>query len=71
MPQWSSGCSAGDRGPHHDIVVLNAGAGLVVAGVVDELGDGIDLARAAIDDGRAAASLTAMVNASRVTAAPT
>jgi anthranilate phosphoribosyltransferase len=60
---------AGDRGPHRDIVVLNAGAALVVAGAVDHLGDGIDLACAAIDDGRAAASLAAMVATSQAVAA--
>jgi anthranilate phosphoribosyltransferase len=59
---------AGERGPHRDIVVLNAGAALVVAGSVDELGDGIDLASAAIDDGRAAATLESMVRASRAIA---
>jgi hypothetical protein len=59
---------AGDDGPHRDIVVLNAGAALVVAGVVDHLGDGIDVARAAIDDGRAASALAAMVATSQATA---
>lgn len=61
---------AGDRGPHRDIVVLNAGAALVVAGTVDDLGDGIELAGAAIDDGRAAASLEAMALASQTSAPP-
>jgi len=41
--------------------VLNAGAGLVVASVVDELADGVVLAQAAIDDGRAAAKLDQLV----------
>ena len=59
---------AGDRGPHRDIVVLNAGAALVVAGKVDHIADGIDLACEAIDDGRAAASLAAMVVTSQATA---
>ena len=35
---------AGDTGPHRDIVLLNAGAALVVAGLADELGEGIELA---------------------------
>lgn len=52
---------AGDAGHHRDIVVLNAGAGLVVAGVVDEIGAGVEAARAAIDDGRAAAALDRLV----------
>lgn len=43
-----------DTGARHDIVVLNAGAALCVAGVTTELGDGVALAREAIRDGRAA-----------------
>ncbi len=60
---------AGDAGRHRDIVVLNAGAALVVAGLVEELGDGIALARTSIDDGHAAASLEALVRVSNATAA--
>ena len=40
-----------DRGPRRDIVVLNAAAGLVVAGVVDGIAEGLEVAGAAIDDG--------------------
>jgi anthranilate phosphoribosyltransferase len=43
------------------MVVLNAAGGLVVAGVVDDLGEGIEAARAALDDGRAAAKLDELV----------
>jgi anthranilate phosphoribosyltransferase len=52
---------AGDRGPHRDIVVLNAGAALVVAGRAGDVGAGVELAAAAIDDGRAEATLEALV----------
>jgi anthranilate phosphoribosyltransferase len=52
---------AGEAGPHRDIVVLNAAAGLVVAGAVDELADGVELARASIDGGGAAGSLERLV----------
>lgn len=52
---------AGEAGEHRDIVVLNAAAGLVVAGVVDELGDGVAAAAAALDSGAAAAVLTNLV----------
>ncbi len=45
---------AGKSGPRRDVVVLNAAAGLVVAGIVDNLAQGIEAAAAAIDDGRAA-----------------
>jgi len=48
---------AGDPGPHRDIVILNAAAGLVVGGAADTLADGMTMAATAIDDGRAAASL--------------
>ncbi len=51
---------AGEPGPKRDIVVLNAAAGLVAAGIVDELEAGIESAAAAIDDGRAAAKVEAL-----------
>ncbi len=46
-----------ERGARRDIVALNAAAGLVVAGVAADLGDGLERANAAIDDGRSAATL--------------
>lgn len=49
---------AGERGAARDIVVFNAGAGLLIAGVAPTIADGIRLAAAAIDDGRAARALT-------------
>ncbi|HEX8940613.1 MAG TPA: anthranilate phosphoribosyltransferase [Candidatus Limnocylindrales bacterium] len=48
---------AGERGPRRDVVLLNAAAALVVAARVPDLRDGVDLAAATIDDGRAAALL--------------
>jgi anthranilate phosphoribosyltransferase len=51
----------GEAGPHRDIVCLNAGAGLVAAGVVDDLKSGVDLARSSIDSGSAAAALDRLV----------
>lgn len=56
---------AGDLGSHRDIVVLNAAAALVVAGRADTVAAGLELARAAIDDGRATATLTKMVEISQ------
>jgi anthranilate phosphoribosyltransferase len=41
----------------------------VVAGIVDELGDGVKLAEKAIDDGAAAAVLDKLVEASNQAAA--
>ncbi len=49
-----AGVLAGESGPLRDIVVLNAAAGLVVAGIADDLAAGVEAAAAAIDDGRAA-----------------
>ena len=56
---------AGEPGPHRDIVSLNAGAGLLVAGLVDDLPAGIDAAREAIDSGAAVAALAALVEVSQ------
>jgi len=44
---------AGEKGAARDIVVLNSGAALVVAGVVPTIEEGIARAAAAIDSGRA------------------
>jgi anthranilate phosphoribosyltransferase len=48
----------GEGGPRRDIVLLNAGAALLVAGQAGSLGEGIAHARASIDTGRARAALT-------------
>jgi anthranilate phosphoribosyltransferase len=56
---------AGTSGPHRDIVVLNAAAGIVVAGLADDLGGGVQLASAAIDDGAPLAALDALVDVSQ------
>ena len=48
---------AGETGAPREIVLLNAGAALFVAGRVDRIRDGIALAAEAIDSGRAAAVL--------------
>lgn len=55
---------AGEPGPQGDIVILNAAAGLVAAGVVDELAEGVDAARASIAEGKASAALDALVRVS-------
>ncbi len=60
---------AGEHGPHRDIVSLNAGAGLLVAGLVDDLPSGIEAARDAIDGGAAVAALAALVEVSQREAA--
>jgi anthranilate phosphoribosyltransferase len=55
----------GEHGAHRDVVVLNAAAGLVVAGEATDMAAGVTLAAAAIDDGRAAATLVRAVEASQ------
>jgi anthranilate phosphoribosyltransferase len=60
---------AGESGPHRDIVTLNAGAGLVVAGLADDLPAGIEVARAALDSGAAVAALASLVEVSQEEAA--
>ena len=55
----------GRPGLARDIVALNAGAALYVAGVADAIDDGIDRARQAIDSGAARARLDAFVAATR------
>lgn len=52
---------AGEPGPARDIVVLNAAATLVVAGIADDLAAGGVLAEAAINDGSAARVLDELV----------
>ncbi len=55
----------GAMGPHRDIVVLNAGAGLVVAGAAPTLAEGIVLAGRSIDDGAAELALQRLITASQ------
>jgi anthranilate phosphoribosyltransferase len=56
---------AGTRGPHRDIAVLNAAAGLVVAGISPDLAQGVQRARSVIDEGAADAVLENLVRTSR------
>lgn len=58
----------GVRNAYRDIAVLNAAAGLVVAGVAADLREGADLAGRAIDDGRAGHTLDKLVEASNIEA---
>jgi anthranilate phosphoribosyltransferase len=55
---------SGQGGPVRDIAVLNAAAALVAVGLAGEFADGIEQARASIDDGRAAAVLEGFVRTS-------
>ncbi len=60
---------AGEHGAHRNIVVLNAAAALVVAGVAESLEDGLLMAATAIDSGAAAATLDRFVAVSQQAAA--
>ncbi|PBB99796.1 anthranilate phosphoribosyltransferase [Mesorhizobium sp. WSM3862] len=54
----------GAAGAYRDTVLMNAGAGLVVAGKATTLGDGIEAAAQAIDSGRALAVLDKLIEIS-------
>jgi anthranilate phosphoribosyltransferase len=60
---------AGEPGPRRDVVLLNAAAGLVAAGVSDDLGAGLALAASSVDEGRAEAVLDRLVEVSAAEAA--
>ena len=51
---------SGKPGPHRDIVLLNAAAALVVAGLASNLREGVEKAATAIDNGRATATLASL-----------
>ncbi len=51
---------AGERGPRRDIVLLNAGAGLLIAGRASSLREGMALAAASLDSGAAGRALDSL-----------
>ena len=59
----------GESGGYRDMVAMNAGAGLVVAGLAGDLADGAAKALAAIDSGAAKATLAKLVAVSNETVA--
>lgn len=59
----------GDRGPHRDVVLLNAAAGILAAGLAATLAEGLEVAARSIDDGRAATVLERLVKTSTEAAA--
>ena len=52
---------AGDAGPQRDMVLANAAAGLLIMERVDSLVEGVGMAAAALDDGRAQDRLTRLM----------
>jgi anthranilate phosphoribosyltransferase len=61
---------AGASGARRDVVLLNAAAGLVVAGAVDDLEAGLELAASSVDSGRAMVALERVVEVSNAAAGP-
>jgi anthranilate phosphoribosyltransferase len=59
---------AGERSPFRDAVVFNAAAALIVAGRAKNLREGAALAQAAIDEGRAKATLDRLVELTNASA---
>ncbi len=51
----------GGRGPFRDIVLLNSAAALIVAGRAQSLAEGVELAAASIDGGKAAQALARLI----------
>ena len=58
----------GEAGPRRDVVLLNAAAGLLAAGVVSGMEQGVGRAADALDSGAAAATLDRMITASAAAA---
>ena len=58
----------GETGPRRDVVVLNAAAALVVAGVCDDLAQGVVRAQRSLDEGRALDALERLVAVSQACA---
>ena len=56
---------AGERGVRTDLALINAGAAIYAAGVVQTLVEGVQAARAAIEDGRAESALERYLEASQ------
>lgn len=56
---------AGEKGPRRDVVVVNAGAALVAAGVARDFAEGIRMAEVSIDNGDAGGKLEALVRFTR------
>ncbi len=54
----------GEQGPKRDVVLLNAGAALEVAGIASDIEEGLRLAAASIDEGKAAGTLERWITVS-------
>jgi anthranilate phosphoribosyltransferase len=54
----------GKDGPYRDVAVMNAGAALVIAGVANDLKEGVALAQSSIDSGKANERLEKLIRVS-------
>lgn len=61
----ASAILAGERGPQREFVLLNAAAGLVVAGLANDLSEGLSLGEETLDRGAAVEQLRQVVDVSR------
>jgi anthranilate phosphoribosyltransferase len=55
---------AGEHSAYRDIVLLNSGAALMIAGLAEDIPTGIDLAITSIDQGKAQAALSVLIKVS-------
>ncbi|MCF7975521.1 MAG: anthranilate phosphoribosyltransferase [Phycisphaerae bacterium] len=53
-----------DKGPKYDIITLNASAGIMIAGLADTFEQGLTLAQASVDEGKALQALNQLVTLS-------
>ncbi len=56
---------SGERGPQRDVVLLNSGAALHMAGRCGSIGEGVTMAATAIDDGRALRKMEDFIDISK------
>jgi anthranilate phosphoribosyltransferase len=60
---------SGEKGPCRDVVLINASAALMAAGMVKDFNEGIEAAAAAIDQGKASQKLADLVDFTQKTSA--
>jgi anthranilate phosphoribosyltransferase len=51
----------GEKGPRQDVVLLNASAALIAGGMAKDFKDGIEIARIAIESGKAKEKLEKLI----------
>ncbi len=61
----ANGVLAGERGPSRDVVLLNTGAAMYIAGLADSIEAGIVMAADELDSGRARQKVTDVANISQ------